>query len=232
MKLGLLLASPPELPQPSEVFRAATEALRRGDDVYLYLVDDGVKNLGRAELEEVRRAGLKLFACAYGAKKRNIAWDSALAAFSGLTVLVDVIAACDEFLAYTPLGVSPRGKAVRKDGALPRTLITISEDPSRSHRPAEAVRIGAGIGGWKKTEVDFLLRGAAAKILSPYADEFVDGENYEHYMPIVREWGRPILLAPDAIEDGDLKESETRYERCDASRVAALTEAASFFIPF
>ncbi len=232
MKLGLLLASPPELPEPAEVYRAASDAMRRKDDVYLYLVDEGVRNLDRPEIEELRKGGIKLFACAYGAKRRKIAWDSDKATFSGLTVLVDMIAGCDEFLAFTPLGVSPRGTAQKKSSSLPRTLITITEDPGESHRPAEAVRIGAGIGGWKKTEVDFLLHGPASKILSPYADEWVDGENYEHYIPLVREWKRPVLLAPDAEDFTELAESETTHQRCTEAQVKQLTDAASFFIPF
>ena len=232
MKLGLLLASPPELPEPAEVWRMATDALRRKDDVYLYLVDEGVRNLDRPEMEDLRKGGIKLFACAYGAKRRGIAWDAAKATFSGLTVLVDIIASCDEFMAFTPLGVSSRGRAPKKSSKLPRTLITITEDPAESHRPAEAIRIGAGIGGWKKTEVDFLLYGPASKILSPYADEWVDGENYEHYMPLVREWDRPVLLAPGAEDFTELGESETTFERCTQAQVKQLTDTASFFIPF
>ena len=108
----------------------------------------------------------------------------------------------------------------------------IKEDPRESHRPAEAVRIAAGIGGWKKTDVDILLRGKASYILFPYADEFVDGENYEHYLPLIREWKRPVYLAADAEKFKELEESETIYEWCDKAREASLIQAASFQIPF
>ncbi len=234
MKLGLMLASPPDRPELGQIHRLALEARRGGEDVYLYLIDDGVKTLDRPEIEELRKGGVHLFACAYGAKKRGIAWDPEKAAFSGLTVLVDVIAGCDRFLAFTPLGSSPQAHVPAPiiPGGRPRTLVTITEDPRESHRPAEAIRIAAGIGGWNKTDVDLLLRGPAAQILSPYADEFVDGDNYHHYLPILRDWKRPVYLAPDAEDFAELKETEILHERCDDARVEALKKAAIFFIPF
>ena len=36
---------------------------------------------------------------------------------------------------------------------LPKTLVIIETDPRTSARPAEAIRIAAGIGVWKKTDV-------------------------------------------------------------------------------
>ena len=125
MKLGLLLASSPERPELTLVYRQTIRSLQAKDDVYLYLIDDGVKTLDCPEIEELRKKGVKLFACAYGAKKRGIPWDSEKAVFSGLTVLVDMIAGCDRFLAYTPLGNSPESGAPKHTHSLPRTLVTI-----------------------------------------------------------------------------------------------------------
>lgn len=231
MKLGLLLASPPDRPEWETVRQRASSALHVGDDVYLYLIDDGVRNLNQPGMEDLRKSGIHLFACAYGAKNRGIAWDTDQATFSGLTVLVDMISACDQFLAYTPCGHSPEPKARPVGGVLPRTLVTISEDPRESHRPAEAIRIAAGIGGWKKTDVDILLWGSATHLLSPYADEYVDGDNYRHYLPIIREWKKPIFLAPGS-EEGDWNDADIMIERCDTAKVEALKNRATFFIPF
>lgn len=232
MKLGLLLASPPERPELAELHQLALKELKAGTDVYLYLVDDGVKTLDRPEIGELRKAGAKVFACAYGAKRRNIPWDSEKAVFSGLTALVDIIAACDDFKAFTPLGRSPEKRATSGAPGLPRTLVTITEDPHTSHRPAEAIRIAAGIGSWKKTDVDILLHGPATGILSPYADEWIDGENYEHYLPIIREWKRPVLITPDGLASDEVEDSETLHHRCTAAEVEALKAAATFFLPF
>ncbi|MCC7517742.1 MAG: DsrE family protein [Verrucomicrobiae bacterium] len=233
MKLGLMLASAPDRPELSKVHQLAGDAFARGDAVFLYLIDDGVRCLDRPEMADLRAKGIRIFACAYGAKKRDIAWDPEKAAFSGLTVLVDVITGCDRFRAFTPLGCSPEeAPPAPPDGSLPRTLVTVTEDPAASHRPAEAVRIAAGIGGWKKTEVDLLLAGPASRVLSPWADEFVDGENYTHYLPILREWQRPAHLAPDAVSFEDMDAATLPTHRLDAAGVAALRARATHHLPF
>lgn len=228
-----MLASPPDRPELAEAHRLAGEAMDRADAVFLYLIDDGVRCLDAPEVEDLRRRGARLFACAYGAKKRGIAWDPAKAAFSGLTVLVDVITGCDRFLAFTPLGRSPETSPPSPlPGQLPRTLVRITENPAESHRPAEAVRIAAGIGGWKKTEVDLLLEGPAARLLSPWAEEFVDGENYRHYLPILREWKRPVSLAPGAERFEEIEEATLPVAWLDAEGVATLRARATHQILF
>ncbi len=113
-----------------------------------------------------------------------------------------------------------------------RTLVRITENPAESHRPAEAVRIAAGIGGWKKTEVDLLLEGPAARLLSPWAEEFVDGENYRHYLPILREWKRPVSLAPGAERFEEIEEATLPVAWLDAEGVAALRARATHQILF
>jgi len=42
-KLGLLLSTPPSHPSVETVVQLAQAALRRGVEVYLYLIDEGVK---------------------------------------------------------------------------------------------------------------------------------------------------------------------------------------------
>jgi hypothetical protein len=69
---------------------------------------------------------------------------------------------------------------------MPRSiLIIIESDPRQSGRAAEAVRIAAGIGAWKKVDVAVYLRGAAAMIAGEEAGEFVDGENFARYLPLL-----------------------------------------------
>ena len=78
--------------------------------------------------------------------------------------------------------------------SLPTTLVMIETDPRTSARPAEAIRIAAGIGVWKKTDVTLLLRGPVAGYsLQEYADELVDEDNFTRYLPLVAESPRPIL---------------------------------------
>ena len=80
----------------------------------------------------------------------------------------------------------------------PRFLFIISSDPRTSARPAEAIRIAAGVGTWKKVDVDVYLRDAGVLVLSEFADELIDEDNFPRYLPIIGEFGRPILVQKNA----------------------------------
>lgn len=98
-KLGLLISAPPDSASFSNGVRFAAAALGRGLDVYLYCLDDAVTGVGRPELQELRPRGLKLYACAYGAHRRNLPVDDQ-AAYAGLTVVSDFIASTDRFVSF------------------------------------------------------------------------------------------------------------------------------------
>jgi sulfur relay (sulfurtransferase) complex TusBCD TusD component (DsrE family) len=98
-KLGILLSTPPENKNLTTVVALAKEALHQGIDTYLYLVDDGVKNVERPEMEALSKEGVKLFLCAYGAQRRNIP-VSDKAVFCGLVVLSDLVKGCDRFITF------------------------------------------------------------------------------------------------------------------------------------
>ena len=55
-------------------------------------------------------------------------------------------------------------------------LLIIATDPRSSHRPAEAIRIAAGVGAWGRVEVTLYLHGPAVLALSDDTDALVDGE--------------------------------------------------------
>lgn len=98
-KLGLLISARPDSNSFSNGVRLAAAALDRGLDVYLYCIDDAVPGLGRRDLQALRPRGLKLYACAYGAHKRNLPVDDQ-ATFAGLTVVSDFIASTDRFVSF------------------------------------------------------------------------------------------------------------------------------------
>jgi len=96
-KLGLLLSTSPEHANINTAVKLSTAALSSGHDVYLYLIDEGTKNLPDARLKELKTQGLKLFVCAYGAERHGIEPDDQ-AVFCGLVVLSDLIKGCDQFI--------------------------------------------------------------------------------------------------------------------------------------
>ena len=99
-KLGLLLSTGLEHPNLETAVGLAQAALERGAEVYLYLIDDGVRALGDPRIRALPERGLRLFVCAYGCQKRRIPLEDAdTITYCGLVVLTDLINATDRFVA-------------------------------------------------------------------------------------------------------------------------------------
>lgn len=99
-KLGLMLSTAPEHPNLSTAIALAEAALARGADVYLYLIDEGVRALGDPRLRALPARGVRLFACAYGCQKRGLPLeDTPDVTYCGLVVLTDLVNGTDRFLA-------------------------------------------------------------------------------------------------------------------------------------
>ena len=99
-KLGILLSTGPEHPNLDTALGLGGAALARGADLYLYLIDDGVRALEDPRLRALPGRGAKLFVCAYGCQKRRIPLeDSPEISYCGLVVLTDLINGTDRFVA-------------------------------------------------------------------------------------------------------------------------------------
>ncbi len=101
-KLGLLLSTPPGHPSVSTVTQLSREALRTGIDVYLYLIDEGVKNLHDSALLGAAGDGAKFFVCAYGCQQHGVKTDhlDPRVTLCGLVVLSNIVEGCDRFVAF------------------------------------------------------------------------------------------------------------------------------------
>ena len=93
----------------------------------------------------------------------------------------------------------------------PRVLFIVTGDPRSSTRPAEAVRIAAGVSAWQKADITVYLRDTAVLALGESSGVLMEEENYARYWPMLAESGQPI------------------YEQKNASSLAKLGEAA---VPF
>lgn len=104
----------------------------------------------------------------------------------------------------------------------PSTLFIIDSDPRTSHRPAEAVRIAAGVSAWKKTDVTLYLRGPSVLALGEWVDELVEEDNFTRYLPILRDTGRPVYVEQNSPFLGELCEATLPFEPVDDSQLARL----------
>ncbi|BFU94699.1 MAG: hypothetical protein NTNFB02_14210 [Nitrospira sp.] len=102
-KLGLLLSTPPSDPSVETVAHLARAALGRGIEVYLYLIDEGVKNVRDHRYIGLLDQGARLSICAYGCQQHGVPTEQvdSRASLSGLVVLSGIIDGCDRFLAFT-----------------------------------------------------------------------------------------------------------------------------------
>jgi hypothetical protein len=114
----------------------------------------------------------------------------------------------------------------------PKVLIIVTGDPRKDPKPAEAVRIAAGVGTWKKADITLYLRDAAVLALSEYCDEFIDEDNYTRYLPIVGEFGRPIYVQKGAALLNEIGDSPLKFEEINDDRLAALAAESNYVMRF
>ena len=114
----------------------------------------------------------------------------------------------------------------------PSALFIITGDPRTSAKPAEAIRIAAGVGTWKKADISVYLRGPAVLALSEYVDEFIDEDNFSRYFPIVGEFGRPVYVQRGAPLLCEIGESPLKFEQIDDGQLAELAAGCNYVLRF
>ncbi len=98
-KLGVLLSTPPDQPGFQHGLGLAEAALARGVEVYLFCIDDAVYGLNDSRLQSLAARGLKLFGCAYAARRRHIPTDEKTH-WAGLALLSDLMADTDRMVTF------------------------------------------------------------------------------------------------------------------------------------
>jgi len=102
-KLGLLLSTAPSHSSVDTVVNLAQAAVRQGVEVYLYLIDEGVKSVQDLRIASLLDGGVKLSVCAYGCQQHGVPTETvdSRVSLSGLVVLSGIVNGCDRFLAFT-----------------------------------------------------------------------------------------------------------------------------------
>jgi len=110
-----------------------------------------------------------------------------------------------------------------------RLLLTTDRDPRSDARVAELVRVGAGVGAWKKIPVDIFLRGRAALALDEFADELADGNLLQDYLPGIREHGGEIYVDAGNPFVSEIQSPYT-FQQLDDAGVSHLVQQARYSI--
>ena len=113
-----------------------------------------------------------------------------------------------------------------------RVLFIVTSDPRISARPAEAVRIAAGVGAWERLETVLYLRGAAVLALGESAEELVDGDNFVHYLPLAAEAGRRVCVQCNSPLLAELGETRASFDSVDDDELARLAANSECVVRF
>lgn len=111
-------------------------------------------------------------------------------------------------------------------------LFIVTADPRTCPRPAEAIRIAAGVGGWGKVTVSIYLRGPAILTLGEDAEELVDGDDLARYWPMVGGWGRPVRVQAGAEELGGLAAAPVTLQPITDEELARLAAEQRYVLRF
>ena len=114
----------------------------------------------------------------------------------------------------------------------PSVLFIITTDPRVSARPAEAMRIAAGVGTWKKVDLAVYLRGPAVLALIEQTDELVDEENLVRYLPMAAGLGRPIYVERGAPLLSQPGRAPVRFEEMADDQLARLAAQSNYVVRF
>lgn len=114
----------------------------------------------------------------------------------------------------------------------PLVVFVVTSDPRETHRPAEAIRVAAGLGAWKKVDVRVYLRGAAIRGLGEWVDDLKMEDDFTRYLPIIRDWGHPVWVQAGAAEIADLGEATAPFEELDDAELAKRCAGATSVLRF
>jgi len=115
---------------------------------------------------------------------------------------------------------------------IPGALFIITSDPRTSPRPAEAVRIAAGVAAWRKVDVTVYLHGAAVLALSEVPDDLADGDNFRRYLPLLNESGGMICAQRGAARLNDLSHSPVSFRETGDDELAELVAKNDYIVRF
>jgi sulfur relay (sulfurtransferase) DsrF/TusC family protein len=111
-------------------------------------------------------------------------------------------------------------------------LFIIESDPRRSGRPAEAIRIAAGVSVWKRIKAVVYLRDAAVLALGEDAGELIGGDNYSQHLALLRESSGPVLVQKDAAMKAQLGPTASPFEEISDERLASLAASSACVLRF
>jgi sulfur relay (sulfurtransferase) DsrF/TusC family protein len=114
----------------------------------------------------------------------------------------------------------------------PRVLFIVTGDPRTSPRPAEALRIAAGVGAWKKADIAVYLREEAVLALGESSGALMAEEDYARYWPLLTESNQPIYVQENAAGLRGLEQTTVPFMEISDVQLAELASAQTCVLRF
>jgi hypothetical protein len=99
-------------------------------------------------------------------------------------------------------------------------LLIISGDPRHSARPAEAVRIAAGILPWGQVRVKVCFRDAGVLALDPQSEDWEGGDAFARHLPAIAEHSKTIWVQTDSQFLPELSTPIVDFEKVGSAQIA------------
>ena len=114
---------------------------------------------------------------------------------------------------------------------MPKNLvILIREDPIKTHRASEAIRIALGL-STGLNPVTIVLLENARQIIADDAYDLPDGEILEKYLPVIKNLELPIVVPIGSGKDCSL-DQEFNIQESSPSQIASLVSHADRVLTF
>jgi hypothetical protein len=111
-------------------------------------------------------------------------------------------------------------------------LLIISGDPRHSARPAEAVRIAAGIVPWGQVRVQLCFRGAAVLALDTRSEDWQGGDAFARHLPAIAQHSKSIWVQQDSRFLPEVAEPVIGFETVSNAQLARLAAESDCVMRF
>jgi len=112
----------------------------------------------------------------------------------------------------------------------PSIVVVIREDPKKTHRAVEALRIALGL-STGDNPMTVVLLGQAPLLISEDSDELVDGEILEKYLPSFKQLEIPFTLLSGSASNFEL-DPEFKIEELEDDAIRSLVSGADRVLVF
>ena len=110
-------------------------------------------------------------------------------------------------------------------------LVLIKSNPIESHRPVEAIRIALGLISGEHA-VTIVLMNRAPLLLAEDAEDLVDGDILQKYLPAFKELGQTFHVEENSLKRAGLNQTDYKVEAVSYDGINELMQQAERFFIF